>query len=80
MKGKTNEIIHVNKLIVEDRSSSINYEKKLKDKMVGNYNLLEIYRKFPFEELLNTVTQEFCFNEFEAVVFFMFIKKIGWFS
>ena len=42
--------------------------------------LKDIYKRFPFEDILNTITQEMTFNEFEAVVFYMFMKKVGWFS
>ena len=80
MKGKTKEIMHVNKLIVEDRNSSIDYETKIKNKTVGTVKLKDIYKRFPFEEILNAITQEMTFNEFEAVVFYMFMKKVGWFS
>ena len=76
MKGKTKEIMHVNKLIVEDRNNSIDYESKLKNKMVGSVLLKDIYKRFPFEDILNTITQEMTFNEFEAVVFYMFMKKV----
>ena len=39
-----------------------------------------IYNKLPFEEILNAIVQEMTFNEFEAVVFYMFVKRVGWFS
>ena len=29
---------------------------------------------------MNTIAQELSFNEFEAVAFYMFMKKVGWFS
>jgi len=71
----------VTKLIIYDRAVSLpDLKDKIRDTIVSGVSLFNIYKNFPFEDILNTIAEELSFNEFEAVVLYMFIKKIGWFS
>ena len=57
------------------------YDKKLQSVALdGDLRLQDVYRKIPYYEMLKKICCYFTFTSFEASVFYMFIKQIGWFS